>query len=431
MGLSASQGEDKSARQVRPGWRLVLFLTVFFDLLGFGIVIPFLPMYAERLGVGPAAIGLLLSSYSLAQLFCAPWLGRLSDRWGRRPIILLGLLGSSVSYVVYGLSRSFVGLWLSRGLHGACAATVSVAQAYAADVTGEEERASAMGMLGAAFGLGFVFGPALGGLLGWSSLSRPVFFAALLTFANFLFAWLRLVEPPGARARVSAGGMEARQGPLGALRRLLALGASGRLLCVSFLLAFTIAGLETTFSLLLPQCYALGARSVGALLAYAAAIQAVAQGFLVGRLVRLVGPRPLLSAAILVFGLGLAPLGSWLERPGLFLMLALVGCGYGLASTSLVTLLCGLTDRERQGELLGLNQSMLSLGRILGPLFGGFVYQAVAPAAPYLAGAAVAGAAFTLTWPRTPAGRARVGAAKACGSDRPAPPTEATGPAPQ
>src|SRR5258708_5897577 len=144
--------------------RLILFATVFFDLLGFGIVIPFLPMYAERLGIGAGAIGLLLSAYSITQFIFAPLLGRLSDRIGRRPIIMLGLLGSSLSYLIYGFTDSFAGLLISRAVHGACAATISTAQAYIADTTEESKRAQAMGMIGAAFGLGFVLGPAVGGL---------------------------------------------------------------------------------------------------------------------------------------------------------------------------------------------------------------------------------------------------------------------------
>ena len=183
---------------------LVLFLTVFIDLLGFGIVIPFLPLYAERMHVGAFGIGLVLSIYSMMQLLFAPVLGRISDHVGRRPIIMLGLLGSALSYVIYGFAASFAMLLFSRAIHGACAATVSTAQAYVADTTEESGRAHGMGMIGAAFGLGFVFGPALGGLLGHASLRTPVFFAAALTFANLIFAAIRLPEshPPDPHARL-------------------------------------------------------------------------------------------------------------------------------------------------------------------------------------------------------------------------------------
>ncbi|MGA7870539.1 MAG: MFS transporter, partial [Candidatus Binatus sp.] len=140
--------------------RLILFLTVFIDLLGFGIVIPFLPMFAHGMGVGAIGVGLLLSIYSLMQFVFAPILGRISDRVGRRPILLLGLLGSSLGYLIYGFADTFFWLLASRAMHGACAATISTAQAYIADTTDAEHRAGGMGLIGAAFGLGFVLGPA-------------------------------------------------------------------------------------------------------------------------------------------------------------------------------------------------------------------------------------------------------------------------------
>src|ERR1700733_7948487 len=180
--------------QQRRAALLVLFLTVFLDLLGFGIVIPFLPLYAQRMHLGAPGIGLVLSIYSLMQFICAPVLGRISDHVGRRPIIMLGLFGSAAGYMVYGFATSFAWLLFARAIHGACAATVSTAQAYVADTTEESGRAHGIGMIGAAFGLGFVLGPAIGGLLGHSSLRTPVFFAAALTFANFIFAAIRLPE---------------------------------------------------------------------------------------------------------------------------------------------------------------------------------------------------------------------------------------------
>src|SRR5258708_10550914 len=145
--------------------RLILFITVFIDLLGFGIVIPYLPMFASLMGISFVGIGVIMAVYSLAQFIFAPILGRISDRIGRRPVIMLGLLGSSIGYLIYGFAGSFIGLLLSRAVHGACAATISTAQAYIADTTDESNRARGMGMIGAAFGLGFVLGPAIGGLL--------------------------------------------------------------------------------------------------------------------------------------------------------------------------------------------------------------------------------------------------------------------------
>src|SRR6266851_10200960 len=256
----------------------VLFVTVFVDLLGFGIVIPFLPMYAERLEVGAAGIGLILAIYSLMQFLCAPILGRISDHVGRRPVIMIGLLGSSISYFIYGFADSFVWLLLSRAVHGACAATVSTAQAYVADTTIESKRAHGMGMIGAAFGLGFVMGPALGGLLGHSSLRAPVFFASALTFANLIFAAMRLPEShqPDAGSLKLISLVE----PVLNLPRQLTRHRLARIFLVAFLLTFAMAAFEATFALMVPAAYGYGASGVGLLLAFAGLIQAFVQGYM-------------------------------------------------------------------------------------------------------------------------------------------------------
>jgi multidrug resistance protein len=419
--MPTSQPSKPPAPSAAPGGksRLILFATVFFDLLGFGIVIPFLPMYATRLGLGAGAIGLILSAYSITQFLFAPVLGRLSDRIGRRPIIMLGLFGSSLSYLIYGFTDSFAGLLISRAAHGACAATISTAQAYVADTTEEAKRAHAMGMIGAAFGLGFVLGPAVGGLLGAVSLRTPVLFAAALTFANLIFAaiWLpesrdpRKATPaaePGAHTESGAGSRgrsragsdeESRAGSRWALdlpRRLGRHRELGQLFAVAFLLTFAIAALEATFALTVPAVYGYAAAGVGGLLAFAGLVQAVAQGYLIGKLVPRTGEAALAVGGAAMLAIGLAPLGSWTSRAALYGMLILIASGYGLGTTAIATLISRRTGRELQGEALGLNQSVLSLARVIGPLAGGMVYQAMGPAAPYLGGAMVAATAMML-----------------------------------
>jgi DHA1 family tetracycline resistance protein-like MFS transporter len=378
--------------------RVILFATVFFDLLGFGIVIPFLPMYAERLGIGAGAIGLLLSAYSITQFIFAPMLGRLSDRIGRRPVIMLGLFGSSLSYLIYGFSASFAGLLISRAVHGACAATVSTAQAYVADTTEESRRAHAMGMIGAAFGLGFVLGPAIGGLLGAVSLRTPVLFAAALTFANLIFAAGWLPESRDARTGEAAesGARVAERSSFAMPRLLRRHRALGLLLATAFLLTFAIASLEATFALTVPAVYGYSAAGVGGLLAFAGFVQALVQGYLVGKLAPRTGEAPLVLAGAAALAMGLAPLGSWSSHAALFGMLVLIGSGYGFGTTAVATLVSRRTARELQGEALGLNQSVLSFARVVGPLAGGIAYQAMGPAAPYLGGAALAAMAMVL-----------------------------------
>ncbi len=377
------------------GAQLVLFLTVFFDLLGFGIVIPFLPMYAERLGVGAGGVGLLLAIYSLMQLVCAPILGLISDRIGRRPIIMLGLAGSSAGYLIYGFADSFGWLLLSRALHGVCAATVPTAQAYIADTTSEEERTHGMGMIGAAFGLGFVLGPALGGMLGHASLRTPVFLASALTFANLLFAYARLPEShqPETGVRLELARVAA---PLITLPRDLARHHLARLFATAFLVTFALAALEATFALMIPQVYGYGAFGVGALLALAGLVQALAQGYLVGRMAPRFGEARLLRIGLIALILGLGPLASVGSRTVMIGLLALLSLGYGLSSPSIASLISKRTARHLQGEVLGVNQSALSLARIFGPVAGGLVYDWLGPAAPYVGGAAAAVLALML-----------------------------------
>ncbi len=389
-----TQAPDSARRSGAP--LAILFLTVFVDLLGFGIVIPFLPMFAQRMGIGASAVGPILAVYSLMQLLCAPMLGRVSDRVGRRPIIMLGLLGSAASYLIYGFADSFWLLMLSRAVHGACAATVSTAQAYVADTTSESERARGMGMIGAAFGLGFVLGPALGGLLGHRSLRTPVFFASALTFVNFLFAAARLPESheaaPGARLTL-AHLVE----PLVRLPRDLATHRLARLFSLAFLLTFALGALEATIALTVPRVYGYGSLGVGMLLAYTGLLQAVAQGYLLGRIVPRFGELSIVRIGAVTLAIGLAPLGSVGSHAALLVMLALIAAGYGLASPSVASLISKSSERDVQGEVLGINQSALSLARIFGPIAGAAAYAALGPAAPYVGGAIVTMVALILT----------------------------------
>ncbi|MGA3229413.1 MAG: MFS transporter [Candidatus Binatus sp.] len=379
-----------------PASQLILFLTVFIDLLGFGIVIPFLPMFAHRMGVGAVGVGLLLSIYSLTQFVFAPILGRISDRIGRRQILLLGLLGSSIGYMIYGFAGTFFWLLASRAMHGACAATISTAQAYIADTTDDEHRAKGMGLIGAAFGLGFVLGPALGGIMGHSSLRVPVFFASALTFANFIFAAARLPESHHAD-RSAPLDLAHFIAPLLAIPRQLIRHRLARMFAIAFLLTFSLSALEATFALMVPAVYGYGAFGIGVLLAFSGLMQALAQGYLLGKIVARFGEVRLLKIGLLAMIAGLAPMGSISSHGALLAMLAAVSVGYGFASPSISSLISRNTDRDLQGEVMGVNQSAMSLARICGPIAGGFAYQLLGPAAPYLGGAVVVMLALATT----------------------------------
>jgi len=348
------------------------------------------------MGVGAVGVGLLLSIYSLMQLVFAPILGRISDRVGRRPILLLGLLGSSIGYFIYGFAGTFFWLLASRAMHGACAATISTAQAYVADTTDEQHRAKGMGLIGAAFGLGFVLGPALGGIMGRSSLRVPVFFASALTFANFVFAAAGLPEShhPDRSAQVDLAHFIA---PLLKLPRELLRHRLARMFAIAFLQTSALSALEATFALMVPVVYGYGPFGIGVLLTFWGLMQALAQGYLLGNAVLRFGEVRLLKMGLVAMIAGLAPMGSFSSRAALLAMLAAVSLGYGFASPSIASLISRNTSRDLQGEAMGLNQSALSLARICGPLAGGLVYQLMGPAAPYLGGAAVAMLALAAT----------------------------------
>jgi DHA1 family tetracycline resistance protein-like MFS transporter len=395
-------GQARTAQSSGRTALVVLFVTVFIDLLGFGIVIPFLPLYAERLHINAFGVGLILSSYSVMQLLCAPLLGSLSDHYGRRPVIMLGLLGSSISYAMYGFGRSFALLLISRAVHGTCAGTVSTAQAYVADTTAEAERAHGMGMIGAAFGLGFVLGPALGGLLGHSDLRVPVFFAALLTFVNLIFAAVALPEShrPNRAAHITLAAVTA---PILKLPTLLTRHRLSQLFVVAFLGTSAMAAFEATFALMVPRVYGYGPRAIGELLAFAGLLQALTQGYLLRKVVAHQGELRLIRIGMLAFAAGMAPMASSSKGALLWVLLGLLSLGYGLASPSVASLISRCTEHHLQGEVLGVNQSALSFARVCGPLVAGLIYQTLWPSAVYVGGAIVAVLAFVLTLRIAPA----------------------------
>jgi len=387
----------------------ILFLTVFLDLVGFGIVLPLLPFYADRFGASGTQVGLLITVYSVAQFFLAPLWGRLSDRWGRRPILLLGLVGSAASYVVFAYAGSLAVLFLSRVMAGAGGATVPVAQAYIADITPPERRAGNLGLIGAAFGLGFIFGPALGGLLAPLSVEAPGLAAAGLCFGNAVLAFFLLPESLPEEERQA----RAVHGPGERLRNLgLALRdpTTARILLLSFLFTIAFAAMQPTFPLFGSVRFGLGERTMGYLFAFLGLISAIMQGGLVRRLVPRLGEVRLIQLSGLPFIAGLLTIAFAPSVLLLLLGLAFLAVGFGGTLPSIVSLLSREAPAELQGSVLGIGQSVGSLARIIGPFLAGVVYDLQGIAWPYLGGAWIAGAALlvalTLSQPRgrVPAG---------------------------
>lgn len=381
---------------------MILFLTVFIDLVGFGIVIPLLPLYAERFGASPVAVTWLVAIYSLMQFLFAPWWGQLSDRVGRRPVLLLGLFGSCLSYLIFGLAGSLAVLFAARALAGLMGANIGVAQAYVADVTRPEERAKGMGMIGAAFGLGFILGPAIGGILSHYGAAVPFLAAAALAGINGLLAIRLLPEslPSGGPAQGPAqAGFGAR---LRALRGLGVHSTSARMLAVFFLVTFAFAGLEATFSLWADRRWSFSPAEVAYLFAYLGVVMTVVQGGMVGPLVRRLGEGRVAAVGAAALALGLALLPAAPSIPYLAGALALLAFGQGAASPAISSLISRSAPDGEQGRLLGAAQSLSALGRVLGPLWGGVAFARLGIGAPYLSGALVVVAAFLLLLPRVP-----------------------------
>lgn len=373
------------------------------DLVGFGIVLPLLPFYGDRFGASGVEIGLLVAVYSAAQLLFSPLWGRLSDRFGRRPILIIGLVGSAVSYLIFGYARSLLVLFISRIMAGVGGANIPVAQAYIADITDPEDRAGSMGLIGAAFGLGFIFGPALGGLLAPISLEAPGVAAAALCFGNAILAvfWLPESLPEDQRGRLAKEeGRTAAPVTLRDLRLALSSPAVLHLLLLSFLVTLSFSSMHPTFPLFAELRLGVGERTVGYLFAFMGVVSAIMQGGLVRQLVPRLGEANLVRLSALPFVAGFLVIASATAMPVLLLGLGLLALGFGGMTPSLVSLLSQVAADELQGGVLGVGQSVGALARIVGPVTAGFVFDVLGPAAPYwLVGAGVGAAALVLAVP--------------------------------
>jgi multidrug resistance protein len=362
--------------------QLTVFLTILLDLIGFGMILPLLPFYAQRFHATPVQIGLLFTSYSLTQLLFAPLLGRLSDRVGRRPVLLASITGSVAAYLLFAFAPSYAVLLLARSLSGLAAANYAIAQAYMADVSAPEERSKAMGLVGAAFGLGFVLGPALGGILAHLGPRAVPLTAAMFSGANLLVAFFGLPESlsPEVRGRAVRGSWLGwsdlrivwRDSPLRGLMLLF------------FLVMFCFSMMEATLALFCQQRFGFGVRQTSWLFVFVGVILVIVQGGLLGRLVKRYGERSLILSGIVLMAVGLAilPLSHlWV----LLVSLGLLAVGQGVHNPSSLGLLSRLTDESSQGSTIGLSRSFGALARALGPAAGTFLFAAAGAAWPFWA----------------------------------------------
>ena len=363
----------------------ILFLIVFIDLLGFGVMIPQLPFYGLHFGLHGFGVASMLACYSVAQFFFSPLLGRLSDRVGRRPVLLVSLTASAAAYLWLGLAQAAWMLFAARLIAGAGAGNIAAAQAYIADVTPPEGRAKGMGMIGAAFGLGFTLGPGLGGLASRLDPSAPAFIAAGLSALAFVLAFIRLKESLPQSSRTAPH----RPGRLAMLREALARPMLRELILLLFATICAFAGMETTFALWAWQVFGWGATEVGLNFLFVGIVLVVIQGMLIGRLSRHFGEARLVTTGAASIALGLAGLTLVHTIAALLVVNLLLAGGMGLLSPSINSLISRQAHIDEQGGILGVSQSASSLARSLAPPLAGVLFDLSGHNAPYFIGAAV------------------------------------------
>ncbi|MGZ3768833.1 MAG: MFS transporter [Bdellovibrio sp.] len=371
-------------------------------LVGFGVVIPILPILSRNFGATALQTGLLLSVYSLMQFIFSPFWGRLSDRLGRRPILLFCLVGEGLSYIVFSLSRSLEWLFFARFLAGFFGASLSTASAYISDITPKNERSKGMALIGAAFGLGFVVGPALGGGLavwGQHISSQPHFdtsfagyWVAALCFANFIFGIKFLKESLNEKSESAE-----KKKRFSVMWHYLSQKTLGPMMTVFMLSSLAMSAMEATLILFMAEKFSWNVKQVSFGFAYIGIIIIFTQGFLVRKLLPKWGERKVLRLGLILFTLGLSGIAIAQSIPAMAVMMTLLSLGNGLSNPSTLGSISLLTDTKEQGISMGVAQSMASLGRIIGPALGGALYGSVAITAPFIASGILGLIAFSIT----------------------------------
>jgi DHA1 family tetracycline resistance protein-like MFS transporter len=356
----------------------IIFITIFIDLVGFGIVIPLLPFYAEgdAFGATPFEIGMLFASYSAMQFIFAPILGGLSDKYGRRPVLFLSLIGSGIGYLCIGFATTLAMVFWGRIIAGVTGGNISTAQAYIADITTRENRAKGMGLFGAAFGLGFIFGPAIGGILSRYGIHVPFMFAAALTFANAVALFFVLPESlkPEDRVKHKAGERPKR---FADMFETLKEPRFTILTLLYFLLVTAFSIMTATFALYTLHRFDYNAEANGYLFAYVGILAVILQGFVFGRAAKKFGEAWLtvLGTLVLVGAFFVVPFVGP-DFGGLTALLVAIGffsLGNSLSSPALTSLASKVANEREQGRAMGVMQSAASLARAIGPAVAGIL----------------------------------------------------------
>jgi MFS family permease len=359
---------------------LPIFLIVLVDILGYTIILPLLPFYAERLGASPFVVGTLISTYAICQLIAGPILGSMSDRAGRRPLLIVSQIGTLIGFLILSQATALWLIFVARIIDGLTAGNLSLAQAYIVDVTEPKERARSFGVIGIAFGVGFLFGPAISGFLSGYGYAYPIYAASALSFTSIICTWALLPQSiPGQTAGES--------GPAG--RRLGIFEWSGyleyfrrpglrELLGCFFLFALCFSSFVSGFALFAQRRYVwhghpFGAKEVGYIFAYTGFLGVILQGGLIGRLVKWLGERKLVTSGFFCAAIGYGSLAFIYRISGLLGISAIASYGTGVVRPAVTSLITQKASKREQGVVLGLTQSLTSIAQIVSPLFSGFL----------------------------------------------------------
>jgi DHA1 family tetracycline resistance protein-like MFS transporter len=378
----------------------IIFLIVFVDLLGFSLILPLLPYYAATFGADAFVTGLLVASYAVAQLIGAPLLGRWSDRAGRRPVLLISIFGTFIGFLLLGFAGALWMLFLSRVIDGLTGGNISVAQAYIADVTDEKNRARGLGMIGAAFGLGFIIGPAVGGALSVFGYAVPAFAAAALALINLLAVFVFLPESLTAERRAEIAAQARPPFTLRALIVALNRPRVGPLLHTRFFFGLAFSLFQSVFALYAQYRLDLTAQTTGYVLAYVGLLSVLVQGVAIGKLTARFAESRLIFAASVVMGVSLL---AWAFAPNLIALLVILApmaFAGGTLNTVLSSALTKAVTREEIGGTLGLASSVESVTRVIAPTLGGFLIEFYGASAPGIFSALVMLWVVTFVWRR-------------------------------
>jgi DHA1 family tetracycline resistance protein-like MFS transporter len=373
---------------------IVIFITVFVDLIGFGIIIPQSPYLAREFGASATQVGYLMAIYSAFQFLFSPFWGRLSDRFGRKPILLISLFGGAVSHFVFFMAPNLYVLFIARGLAGLFGANISTAMAAIADVTEEKDRSKGMGLIGAAFGLGFILGPAISGIVSIWSAAYPPLAAAFICGANFLLAIKFFPETLKSKNRI----IRPRKNRLEIIKKHIKKPIFRYLLTGYFLTGLSMANMEAPMFLFLKDRFTWNITTSSFGFAYIGIWIAITQGFIIRKILPIWGEKRMLLVGLALFSLGLFGIGASYNLVFLTLSVTAMAVGSGFTNPAMMGSVSLLSEANEQGEVMGVMQSLAALARIIGPPIGGFIYGNLGISIPFYLASSFGLIALLMLW---------------------------------